>query len=147
MFDFLRGKRDGRFDLKTMGDRWQTRTVEPRGEPETISVRELPSGFDRRPYGYVALIRPNAVVLPDEFDRWTTAAHYALEKDAAALLAVVHRTPKQITWYAYAASREALDQAMQGLLEAHPVRWATNTDAGWKEHAGAKALVASGPSP
>jgi hypothetical protein len=143
MFGLFRGRHSGRFDLKAVGDHWQTRTVEPRGEPETISVRELPSGFERKPYGFVALIRPNAVVLPDEFDRWTTATHYALEAKSAALLAVIHRTQKQITWYAYAASREALDAAMQELIAVHPVRWATNTDAGWKEHEGAKALVGS----
>jgi hypothetical protein len=81
------------------------------------------------------------VVMPDRFDAWTAAAHFALERDREALLALVHRGQRQLTLYAYAATPAQLEAAMKKLHETNAARWAINEDRAWSEYESAKTLA------
>lgn len=133
------------FDLAAIGDRWDHLALAA-GMSESMSIRRLPADFDRGPFGHVALVQPTAVVLADQFDRWTAAVHFALERDSAALLALVHRTERQVTWYAYAATRAQLDDALATLAATNPVRWAINADREWSEYEHARAHADAPPA-
>src|SRR5690606_20256583 len=110
LFDF--GRTQGAtFDLAAIGDEWEHRALTA-DRTESMSIRRLPDDFDRGPFPFVALVQPLAVVLPDQFDPWTAATHFALERDCGALLVLVHRLPRQITWYAFAATRRQLEKAL-----------------------------------
>jgi hypothetical protein len=131
-----------RFDLPAIGDRWDHLPLAD-AMTSSMAIRVLPDGFNRAPYPFVALIQPVTIVLPDQFDRWTAATHFALERDAAALLALVHVDGRQVTWYAYAATRAQLEAALQNLHSTNPVRWAINEDRDWNEVAHARSHAAA----
>jgi hypothetical protein len=146
MLRFFRRNPSVPFDLAAIGDRWQHFHVPNTPLVERMSVRTLPDGFERARYPFVALVQPLQVVLPDQFGPWTASVHFALERESTALLAVVHETPRQVTWYAHASTRAALDTALRKLASTNPVRWGVNEDRAWTEYEHAKALAALPPA-
>lgn len=128
------GEKPGpRFDLAAIGEHWQHRALSA-DRTQSVSIRQLADDFDRGPFPFVALIQPVAVVLPDQFDRWTAAVHFALEREGDGLLVLVHREPRLITWYAHAATRGQLERCLKSLNRTNPLRWGIHHDREWAEY-------------
>lgn len=126
-------KPGARFDLAAIGEQWRTRALSA-DRTASVSIRVIDDDFDRGPFPFVALIQPLAVVLPDQFDRWTAATHFALERDGDALLVLVHREPRLITWYAHAATKGQLERCLKALKKTNPVRWGIHHDREWADY-------------
>jgi hypothetical protein len=76
---------------------------------------------------------------PAALPQLTDRIQQALEQRGN-LLVLVHRAGDRVHWYAYGASREAIDAAFQSLKDP-AVHWGINEDPGWVEYDHARSLV------
>jgi hypothetical protein len=140
MFGIFPRPKDQTFNVAAIGESWLVRPLTHDGVEGKLHVRQLPSNVARRSFGFVALSQNEASVQPDQISALTKQVQRALEHDGACLLVLIHEVPGQVTWYAYAASRGALDKAFAA-VKTPSVRWGINEDKGWLEYEHARSLV------
>lgn len=126
------------FDATAMGDRWLEHPLVHDGVAGTLRVRQLPDDGARAALGLVALAQVDKVD-PAALPQLTDRIQQALEQRGN-LLVLVHRAGDRVHWYAYGASRDAIDAAFQSLEDA-AVHWGINEDADWVEYDHARSLV------
>ena len=128
------------FTIAAVGDNWVTRPIVHDGIAGTLQVRQLPSSLDRRSLRYVALAQLDQDIGLEDLPDWNGKIQAALEHGGACVLVLIHQAGARPTWYAYAASRKALDSAFVSLKNP-AVRWGINEDPDWAEYDHARNLV------
>ena len=140
MFSIFNRQKDRAFSIVSVGDNWVTRPLMHDGVAGTLQVRQLPSSLDKRPFKYVALAQLDHELSLEDLRDWNGKIQAALERGGSCLLVLVHQAGAQPTWYAYAATRKALDGAFVSLRNP-AVRWGINEDPNWEEYDHARNLV------
>jgi hypothetical protein len=126
------------FDMTAVGDRWHEHPLVHDGVAGTLRVRELGDARVRVALPLVALAQVDAVA-PGALAGLTTRIQAALEQRGN-LLVLVHRAGDRVHWYAYGASRDAIDAAFRSLGDP-AVHWGINDDPDWVEYDHARSLV------
>lgn len=128
----------GVFDVAAVGNEWREHPLVHDGVAGTLRVRQIPVVEARSALGLVVLAqvdKVDAASLPDLTHRIQTAL-----EQRGNLLVLVHRAGDRVHWYAYGASRDAIDAAFQSLKNP-AVHWGINEDRGWVEYDHARSLV------
>ena len=137
-FFLPRREQGGAFDVAAVGDHWREHPLVHDGVAGTLRVRQLADGAARTALRLVALAQVDRLE-PADLAGLTSRIQKALEQRGN-LLVLVHRAGDRVHWYAYGASRDAIDAAFQSLKDP-AVHWGINEDPGWVEYDYARSLV------
>ena len=140
MFNIFRRSKDKAFNIAAIGNNWLVRPLTHGGVAGTLHVRQLPSDVARNEFRFVALSQTREPLQPGDISTLTQKVKCALEHSGACLLFLAHEVPGQVTWYAYAATRKALDDAFASLGDPS-VGWGIEEDKGWLEYEHSRNLV------
>jgi hypothetical protein len=140
MFNIFSASKKHTFNIAAIGSNWLTRPLTHDGILGTLQVRQLPSSLARRDYRFVALAQIDRELDSSDLSSWNDRVQNALERQGACLLVLIHQAGANVTWYAYAGSRKALDDAFVSLKDP-AVRWGINEDRDWQEYDHARDLV------
>ena len=140
MFNIFRRSIDTKFNIAAIGDNWLVRPLTHDGVAGKLHVRQLPSDVARNEFRFVALSQTREPLEAGDIPTLTRKVQRALEHGGACLLVLAHEVPGQVTLYAYAATRKALDDAFASLGDAS-VGWGIEEDESWLEYEHSRNLV------
>lgn len=134
MLGFFRRPKFVPFVIRSIGNLWGRRSVNLKGRKFDLVVRKVPGNLVRRDYPMVGMLLSDQALSTHEYEQWTIAVQHALEVDGKALLAISDFDSQRTTWYAYASTREALQDVFEALKKTHALKWGINEDKRWDEY-------------
>ena len=125
-----------------IGNQWASAPVPHEGVPGQLHLRRIEPGMEPKGFSLVALAFLENPCEPSQAQRITATIQAQLESRPTALLVAAHYLKNgKVVWYAYAASRKALDDAFAILGQKFSLYLGVNEDPDWKEYKFMRGLV------
>jgi hypothetical protein len=129
-------------DVARIGNEWLSRRIVHEGAPSELHVRKVPDDCKSKDFRFIALAFLENDCERSKAQEITKAVQMRLESESRALLVAMHYVRNErVYWYAYAGSREILEELFATLGEQYPMFLGINDDAEWQQYQVMRNLV------
>jgi hypothetical protein len=122
-------------DVARIGNEWLSRRIVHEGAPSELHVRKVPDDCKPKDFPFIALAFLENDCERRKTQEITKMVQTQLESGSKALLVAMHYVRNErVYWYAYAGSKENLQELFADLGEQYPMFLGVNEDAEWKQY-------------